>query len=55
MVSSVLQVVQEELAEFREGLLPNSRIIWQGGGDVLLRDLLTVLEAKITERIMGEI
>ena len=54
MASRVLQIVQEELAEFRKGVLPNSRIIWQEGGDVKVHDLLTVLEAKLTERIMGE-
>lgn len=54
MTAQALTIVQEEITELRKGILPNSRIIWQNGGDVKTHDLLTVLEAKLTERIMNE-
>ncbi|KKL73774.1 hypothetical protein LCGC14_2071520 [marine sediment metagenome] len=54
MSLKAIKIVQEELVEFRKGVLPNSRIIWQGGGDVETHSLLAALEAKITKRIEKE-
>ncbi|KKM72242.1 hypothetical protein LCGC14_1422570 [marine sediment metagenome] len=49
-----IRIIKEELVKFRKGVLPNSRIIWQGGGDVETHSLLDALEAKIIERIKKE-
>jgi len=49
------KIVEEEVAEFRKGILPNSKVIWKGGGDVKTHALLVALEAKIDRRIRENI